>query len=152
MALVALYFALLHPMPTVWTLDPIALNRRSIKAGFELSGTAFPLTWYHPDGVTNIGAVNIDGAWENDKKGVELPVAILPTNIHPRMSVQRSCFTVQGRCKASLIHQCPDLLLRYDLEPDMASVMLDDLRLLGISHSTVRPDFEWLTDELTELY
>lgn len=37
----------------------------------------------------NKGNVNIRGAWEADRIGTEYPVAIHPTNIHPRMSTQK---------------------------------------------------------------
>jgi hypothetical protein len=48
---------------------------------------------------TNLGSVNIHAAWTLDSIGSELPVAIRPTNIHPRMSVQRSGFTVHEKIK-----------------------------------------------------
>lgn len=152
-ALVGLHFALLEARPIVWLLNPIALNRMSVTGGQESSGSdEFPLTWYHPENAVNIGSVNIRGAWERDVPGVSLPVAIQPTNIHPRMSVQRSCFTVQGKDKSSLWHRAPALLRRYEIAPNVRDVMRNDLRLLGISHSTVFPDLDGLARELEELY
>jgi hypothetical protein len=151
-ALVGLHFALLEPAPVVWLLDPIALNRMSVTIGHESSGSEFPLTWYHPANAINIGSVNIKGAWENDGPRVSLPVAIQPTNIHPRMSVQRSCFTVQGKDKSSLFDLIPALLRQYEVAADARANMRDDLRLLGISHSTVFPDLDGLAKELAEIY
>jgi hypothetical protein len=99
---------------------------------------------------TNLGSVNIHGAWTLDSIGSELPVAIRPTNIHPRMSVQRSCFTVHGKNKSSLLGQVPQLLTRYDIEPKDRVVMQQHLYLLGISHSTVWPDLDGLAKELED--
>lgn len=152
-ALVGLHFALLESTPVVWMLNPIELNRLSVTAGHESTGSdEFPLTWFHPDNGINIGSINIRGAWEHDGPGLSLPVAIQPTNIHPRMSVQRSCFTVQGKDKGSLANQVPQLLRRYDVEPRYRDNIQRDLRLLGISHSTVFPDLDGLAKELAELY
>jgi len=151
-ALVALHFALIEAEPVVWMLNPIDLNRLSVTAGQESTGSEFPLTWFDPENTVNIGSINIRGAWENDGPGVSLPVAIHPTNIHPRMTVQRSCFTVQGKDKSSLADRAPQLLRRYDLDPAARDRIREDLRVLGISYSTVFPDLDGLARELTELY
>jgi hypothetical protein len=113
-ALVGLYFGLQEETPVVWMLDPLALNRLS-DATYGPTEPEFPLTWHRPE--VNIGAANIGGAWTRDRAGVELPVAVQPTNIHPRMSVQRSCFTVHGTNKSSLADQVAQLLTRYEIEP-----------------------------------
>jgi hypothetical protein len=155
-ALVGLYFGLLQERPVVWMLDPIKLNQKSQSGESlieqDLIDADFPLTWFKPEGAINIGAENIRGAWQRDKKGVQLPVAVQPTNIHPRMSGQRSCFPVQGRDKRSLCDQVPALLRRFDIEPSSRDRLQRDLRLLGISHSTVWPDLDGLAVELAELY
>lgn len=152
-ALVGLYFALLEPEPVVWMLNPIEINRLSVSPKYVSSGSEFPLTWHNPpDGTINIGSVNIRGAWENDAPGVSLPVAVQPTNIHPRMSVQRSCFTVQGKDKGSLALRVAQHVRRYAIDPTSRREMRNDLQMLGISHSTVFPDFDGLTKELAELY
>lgn len=164
----------------VWMLDPIALNKKSITAhadqasgepAYVSSGSdEFPLTWFHyPDVVlvedertgthtfkrtrkVNIGSYNIAGAWEKDTKGVSRPVAIQPTNIHPRMSVQRSCFTVHGKCQDSVFDQVPELLRRYDIEPGDCAAMRTELRALGINHASVFPDLDHLAQELRERF
>jgi hypothetical protein len=147
-ALIGLYFALLEPVPVVWMLPPFALNQKSD----ENAGEEFPLTWFRPEQGINIGSTNIGGAWTKDRDGVPLPVAVQPTNIHPRMSVQRSCFTVHGKDKGSVVNQVPTLLKRYDIEPSNRNAMWKDIRLLGISHSTVWPDLDGLARELRKLY
>jgi hypothetical protein len=98
----------------------------------------------------NVGSVNIHAAWRHDSIGTEFPVAIRPTNIHPRMSVQRSCFTVHGKNKSSLADQAPQVLTRYEIDPTERVTMQKHLYLLGISHSTVWPDLDGLAEELTE--
>jgi hypothetical protein len=179
-ALVGLYFALREDKPVVWMLNPMELNRLSASNPSEVIDE-FPLTWVGPDvttpgaslptygefnfeperGVTtragyekrtNLGSVNIHGAWTQDAIGSELPVAIRPTNIHPRMSVQRSGFTVHGKNKSTLIDQVPKLLTRYDIEPKDRPVMKQHLYLLGISHSTLWPDLDGLSKELEDQY
>ncbi len=152
-ALVALYLALSEKDPILWMLNPIELNRLSI-AGGEVSG-AFPLTWVVPPPAEpiNIGSINIKGAWELDKVGVDLPVAILPTNIHPRMSAQRSCFTVHGKRKDSVKDLISGAYLkRYEVDPGKNMEFKRELRLLGISDSTVFPDLDGLANELAEQF
>jgi hypothetical protein len=151
-ALVGLYFALLKDKPVVWMLSPMELNRLSVSDSSEVIDE-FPLTWVGPDITekrTNLGSVNIHAAWTQDAIGSELPVAIRPTNIHPRISVQRSGFTVHGKNKSALIDQVPQLLTRYDIEPKERVAMQQHLYLLGISHSTVLPDLDGLAKELED--
>jgi hypothetical protein len=151
-ALIGLHFALTEPAPVVWMLDPIKLNEQSVTPGTPSTGSAFPLTWHSPEGVVNIGSINIRGAWGVDAVGTALPVAIPPTNVHPRISVQRSCFTVHGKDKRSLADQASSLLRRYHIDPNDRDALRKDLRLLGISHSTLWPDLDGLAEELGELY
>ena len=157
-ALVGLYFALQSRPPkskphVVWMLNPTELNRLSVSPDYVATASKeFPLTWVDAQDGINIGKINIDGAWENDAKGVSLPVAIRPTNIDPRMSAQRSCFTVQGRDKSSLAQMVPQILRRYEVEPNDRQKMQDDLLMLGVSHSTIFPDLTGLAAELEELY
>jgi hypothetical protein len=150
--LVALHFALLEKNPVVWALNPIELNKLSINEHSELTGTdAFPLTWFVPgDDRVNIGNINIRGAWERDSVGVDNPVAVHPTNIHPRMSAQRSCFTVHGKRKDGLNTLAQDVVKRYAIEETVKSQMRRDLCMLGIDHSLVFPDLDGLARELRD--
>jgi hypothetical protein len=145
-ALVALHFALQCKNPVVWMLNPIELNNCSCSAGSK--SDQFPLTWIE----NNLGSVNINGAWEEDRKGVALPVAIFPTSTHPRVSVQRSCFTVHGKEKSSLAVLVPEQLRCYVIDPAARTQMMEDLRLLGISHSTLFPDLDGLAKDLSDVY
>jgi hypothetical protein len=153
-ALVGLYFALLEERPVLWMLNPIELNRLSVDADHQSTASEFPLTWFSPpDGRTNIGSINVRGAWENDCVGTERPVAVQATNTHPRMSVQRSCFTVHGKNKASVRDQVPSAYLkRYRVDPGARATLRRDLTLLGVGHSTVFPDLDGLARELKEQF
>jgi hypothetical protein len=150
-ALIGLYFALECTDPVVWLLNPDKLNRLS--SSHDISPGAFPLTWFHPqDGTINIGHENIRGAWETDKAGVDLPVAIKPTYIHPRMSAQKSCFTVHGIKKRPLPELVPDdIIVKLHIDPTRASQMCQDLAMLGITHTTIFPEAEYLARELREV-
>jgi hypothetical protein len=127
------------------------------------------LTWYRPPKkndekaavniVTNneevavsIAAANIDAAWTLGAGATRLPVAIHPTFIHPRMSAQRSCFTVHGQCKESLMEQVPQLLTRFEIDETRQDAIRRDLRRLGVGHSTVLPDLDGLAKELSDIF
>jgi len=154
-ALVGLYFALREDKPVVWMLNPMELNQLSLSDRTEVMDE-FSLTWLGPttrvgwETRANLGSANIHAAWTLDSIGLDRPVAIRPTNIHPRMSVQRSGFTVHGKNKSSLIDQVPQLLIRYDIDPKDRVAMQQHLYLLGISNSTVFPDLDGLAEELAD--
>jgi len=159
-SLIALYFALQEEKPVVWMLNPFELNRLS-----TLSDTSdkpyniYALTWYKPeDGSINIGYENIRSAWELDSGRLDLPVAVHPTNVHPRMTAQRSCFTVHGKKKKSLYkllsqnYPEKDILTRYEIDGNKSKEMLDELRILGVSRATMFPEPVGLAKDLTELF
>lgn len=165
--LIALYFAL-HTRrkgAVVWMLDPHRINLLSVtkkEADKEddpcaqldiLKDNVRTLTWY---GETNMGKMNIDGAWTTDQRGVNLPVAVFPTNLHPRMSAQLSCFTVHGKKKDSLLDLIPEddppLLYKYIIEPRVIDHLKKDLRCLGIRKSSLVPDLDGLALDLTDSF
>jgi len=101
----------------------------------------------------NLGNLNIRGAWETDKVGTEFPVAIHPVNIHTRISSQKSCFTIQGKKKlglAELVEQ--RVLSKYEIKKDCVNKFRDDLRIMGITPTSVFPDLDSLAKELASLY
>ena len=90
----------------------------------------------------NKGNINIRAAWELDKFGTVYPVAIHPTNIHPRMSSQKSCFTIHGALKDGLmkllkpLNPSPAILYKYRVKnKDCEEKMKFALRMMGVSHS-----------------
>lgn len=134
------------------------LPQVSIKTVPRLANTyesriAVPAHWVAP---SNIGNRNIRDAWEAEKGkvGTELPIAILPTNIHPRMSVQKSCFTIHGLKKKPLskLVEGEGILFKYEIKESNRSDLLEELRLLGVSESTLFPDLGGLAKELEMLF
>ena len=86
----AVNFALEYVQPANYMLDPIKLNRMSAKLCNDYE---FPLTWHGKD---NIGAANIRAAWEPERAGTKMPVAIKPSYSDIRQALQSSCFTIFG--------------------------------------------------------
>ncbi len=156
-SLIALYFALLEKEPIVWMLNPFELNRLSVPE--EKSGRSYniyALTWYSPEDkrIRNIGSENLNAAWRDDQGGLDLPVAIPPTYVHPRIPAQRSCFTVHGKKKESLcdLISGKDIIKKYVIDGTKSKGMLDELRTLGVSRATLFPELNGLAKDLTELF
>lgn len=149
-ALIALYFALEYASPVVWMLNPDELNQLSVSS--KIIPGAFPLTWFRPkNGSVNIGHENIRGAWEQDRRGVDLPVAIKPTYIHPRMRAQKSCFTVHGKRKEPISKMVSDkILVKFLIREEHIPEIRHDLSILGITHTSVFPEAEFLAQEIKE--
>jgi hypothetical protein len=146
-ALVGLYFALFEEEPVVWALNPHELNKKSAADSVP---NAFPITW---TGDSNIGFRNIAAAWELGARALDLPVAIEPTNIHPRMNAQHSFFTVHGASKTPLCEQVgPSCLRRITVHIADRDSAFRELRRLGVTQSTVMPDAEALATELRRLH
>jgi hypothetical protein len=150
-ALIALYFALEESRPLVWMLNPLALLKLTAP---DAVPNAFAITWWSPPGpVANVGVVNIRAAWA-DFSGppTELPIPIHPTVTHPRMSAQRSCFTIFGTRRESLSAMVDEACLRayrIDMNHDDAR---RQLRVAGISRAGLFPDVENLAVDLEGLY
>lgn len=69
------------------------------------------------------------------------------------MAAQKSCFTVHGINKRSLAVQLgPECLKEYTIDRGATQDMLNDLRLMGISQSSLYPDLEGLAKELANLF
>lgn len=104
-SLATLYFSLVlkEEKSVVWMLNPFKLNNIALcqdpnKDEYNIYG----LTWYQPKGWTNIASANINAAWQDEEGAIEMPVAIAPTYIHPRIPAQRGRFTVHGTKKEGL--------------------------------------------------
>lgn len=101
----------------------------------------------------NVGHLNVRGAWERDQVGTELPVAIHPTNIHPRMSTQKSCFTIHGMKKDSLASLVGARLLRkYIVAEEAIDSIKFDLQMMGITYSSLFPDLDGLARDLGAMF
>jgi FRG domain-containing protein len=154
-ALIALHFALKETKPVVWMLNPLDLNDLSYNYCRTPHPREFPLPWHDPGApCSNPAFENLRGAWEQNSRGVLLPVAIYPTYVHARLRGQRSCFTIHGTDKRgidSLLAGQP-ILKRYAVEPACRQSMRSELAVLGITDSVVFPDIDGLANELKERY
>jgi hypothetical protein len=158
-ALIAMHFALKEKKPVIWMLNPLELNELSYRSG---PAREFPLVWHNPrkdnpEAPPNLAFENLRGAWELDKPGAELPIAIHPAYVHPRLRSQRSCFTIHGKRKGGLDTLIPpekasSILLRYVVDSGSRRSMISDLALLGITESVVFPDLDGLATELNERF
>jgi hypothetical protein len=154
-ALIALYFALKESTPVVWMLNPLDLNDLSYTNPPKTPPREFPLPWHDPGGGgANPAFENLRGAWEQDRYGATLPVAIYPTYVHPRLKGQRSCFTIHGKDKRGLDELLADksILKRYVVDPACRPSMRRELTVLGITDSVVFPDIDGLANEFTERF
>ena len=150
-ALIALYFALEHSKPVVWMLNPDKLNGLSVPSG-NVTPRAYPLTWFSGGQTVNIGNLNIRGAWERDAVGTEIPIAIKPTYIHPRMAAQKSCFTIHGKVKKSISELVPEsVVVKFRIRTHAIQTLLRDMNMLGVTHTSVYPEAEYLAKEIIEL-
>ena len=150
-ALVGLYFAL-HPQEdqdaVVWLLDPIELNKLS--------------------NVVNLTASDIDPVRlsyqlafgrSQPANPPDFPIAVSPTQVHPRMAVQRGCFTIHGRDKRSFVElfenhrfAADGRLVKFVVPKGSRPEMKKDLDLFGVKHSSLFPDLEGLATELREAF
>jgi hypothetical protein len=156
--LISLYFALRDTKPKddrrprVWMLNPRILNGKSLTGSPPVENSP-TLTWKEDKrpGRRNLYKTNIDAAWTGEE-GTMYPVAIHPTNVHPLMSAQHSCFTIHGRQKEGLHAMVGEDCLRgYKIkltEDFTKDDGLEQLRRLGISQSALFPTAEGLAEEL----
>jgi hypothetical protein len=148
-ALIALYFAIEFAKPVIWMLNPDELNALSVEGG-KLTPRAYPLTWLSRG--NNIGSINIRAAWELDRQGPALPVAIKPTYVHQRMGAQKSCFTIHGADKRPLGQLVSDsVLAKFKVSPRARPALGRELQMLGVTQTSVFPEADSLAAEIKEL-
>ena len=152
-ALIGLYFSLLQKNPIVWMLNPLHLNYSALGCPADIDPNSlreFPLPWFKPEAPKrNIANENIRGAWENDRPGVNLPVAVLSSYVHGRLRSQKACFTVQGKKKEGLNTLVPGTILkRYTIDPECCLSITKDLAVLGVTESVAFPDLDGLARDL----
>jgi len=150
-ALLALYFALhslKHPTAAaVWMLDPDWLNEITLQKIFQesnyLSGVLLP-EWKE----TN--------AWfpEPFEEALQVmePVALDPPHVARRVAVQHSHFTIHGRRQSGLERLAGrdgSRLVKIIIPRRSIESIVKDLASCGISETTVYPDLEGLSRELT---
>ena len=129
-------------------LNPVKLNEISLKRS-ELS----------PSGGFKEAKEYFDAAFNKKNPKYELPMALYPVHVHIRASVQRSCFTMHGQKHEGIDGLFKDTklvkdrqLIKYKIDPTKVRNILWGLNVLGISYSTLFPDFDGLAKELGEFY
>lgn len=153
-ALIGLYFAVRNASesidPCVWLVHPLKLNEATI------GEDSFP------EADHDAFIRRCDLAFRQVRRApgdLRWPIAIIPTYIHPRMRSQRGCFTLHGaspdnfECiarEAGLIEQ--GYFRKYRIPCELALEMLRDLRVLGITHSTLFPDQDGLAIDLKQAF
>jgi hypothetical protein len=88
-------------------------------------------------------------------KPCAFPVALYPSSIHPRISRQKSCFTLHGTDKRdfeTILNKQKITLeskfLKYVLSANIIEDIWVELNQLGITYSTIYPDLDGLAKEL----
>lgn len=161
----ALFFALDSAengdRPCVWVLEPAELNQVNFGwPGLYIPEGRMSLDIWLPSKIR----IPCRGSWtgiDGDYKNLdnELPIAIYPRQDNPRMQVQKSLFTVHGRDRRPLDeiirkrHMTPEkALARIDLIIPDKSLARQQLRLLGVTRSSVYPDLENYVKDLRDSY
>jgi hypothetical protein len=100
----------------------------------------------------NIGAANFSRAWggQETSLGTNLPVAVHGTSIHPRITAQKGCFTIHGKDERPLseLVRNPRILRQYAIDPNAFDSIRVDLRMAGVTYSTMFPDLDSLATDL----
>ena len=94
------------------------------------------ITW-----IKNLFTKNIRGAWESNRIGTDLPMAIHATYIHPRMYAQKSCFTINGMDEQGFMKVITNDNVIQGIQIDSGQVteIIKQLREMGITHGAVPP-------------
>lgn len=141
-ALIGLYFALRDNKgksdAAVWMLNPWWLNKQSLSK-FEIPAANDPR-------VADWGPLNTGSELK-----VSLPVAIEPVHASPRISNQRGVFTIHGTQrrvleKLSAVDEAQ--LVKFTIAAEHVSGMLRDLRIAGVSETTVFQELDGLSRDI----
>ncbi len=145
---VALYFALRNlnsiENPTVWAIDPEWLNRHT---------TGDPSLLYTDPSIQTDEDIKITGSYVPTSKVLpELPAAILPAHIVPRITAQHGCFTIHGRNKKELFDQIETnglpRIAKIVINDKYVEAIKGDLAINGIIETSLFPDLDGLARHL----
>ncbi len=168
-ALIALYFAIRTidtkdrvECPCIWMLNPSWLNYVN------------DVTIEHGETNENKSLVLYTDHWAMEKydqdqiirkhyldtehKLAKYPIAIFPPYIDVRIVAQKSVFTIHGELRngfEALMHEKHDAqIAKILITEDKKKIkkLIKDLRILGITETTLFPDLEGLSRELQEEY
>ncbi len=141
----------------VWMIHPVELNKLT-----DPQADGFPNTWAEGNTANeNVRmAFHSHSEWKQMMKAGRLrpsryPLAVLPSTVDPRIAVQRSCFTLYGTDErdfeemfksSALVKQ--GHFVKYTIPRSKAPAALDELQAMGVSFSSIYPDFAGLASEL----
>jgi hypothetical protein len=156
--LAALFFAIqkfyfernINSNPAIWILNPIELNRLT-----DPKFDDFPNTWTQSQFFENF-KIPFGTAGKEVPYGPTIyPIAFIPSSVHARISSQKSCFSIHGTDKRDFekILSETDMIkngqfAKILIASDRVRDFLNDLINLGITFSSIYPDFEGLAKEL----
>ena len=164
--LIALYFAIRIPRndktPCVWMLNPSWLNyRNDVTIKNEKTGEDKSLVLYTDyDAVVEFPADKIiRDHYLDEHKLADLPVAVFPPHIDPRIVAQKSVFTIHGRLKNGFdvllkkyTEEAQICKLRISSDQEKIKKMMEELNRLGMTETTIFPDLEGLSREIQAEY
>jgi hypothetical protein len=147
-ALIGLYFAvrpseISDKAACVWMLDPYRLNLLSFRHSDDSVGVALP-DW-------EAAQAYVPELFVSAKLRRAKPLAVTPPHIFPRLSSQRSHFTVFGTRRDGLEELSKDngfLLETITVPRASIEKIVSELELCGVSDATIFPDLEGLSREL----
>lgn len=146
-ALLGLYFAVRSSKSdrnaAVWVLDPWWLNKRVIGKSEIMQTWESAVQEYLPRVFDKAG-----------KRRVPLlPLAIEPAHLWRRISAQRSCFTIHGKQQDGLTEVAEEKgrghIVKIVIPRNRVVRIKRELATCGITETTVFPDLEGLSRELT---
>jgi hypothetical protein len=156
-ALIALYFAIRMlafgenkatktvPVPCVWMLNPSWLNDKSIRTPLPTYLTKSAMKNY-PETDRKAGKYLIE------KELPSRPIAIYPVYIDSKMRAQKSVFTIHGSDRNAFHKLCGSNphaeICRLKINPKKILAIAEELRLMGITESTIFPDLKGLANEI----
>jgi hypothetical protein len=122
--------------PSVWVLDPFALNGKT--SGHE--------------GVLN-PELDLEGSYkeffiDDEKELTETALAVNPTHHGRRIAAQRGYFTLHSDVFTPLDKLAPECLRKFDIPPGAVGEGLDFLALAGASEFSLFPDLDGLARHL----
>lgn len=145
---IALYFALRETEnaenPTVWVLEPAWLNK--VTTGNEVI--------YYTDTSIQTEVDEIANSYVPTKEDhiPELPIAVLPSHIVPRITSQHGCFTIHGKDQNSI-----EKITDSNDKKHIAKIVIDtyetdnikaDLAICGVIETSLFPDLDGLARHL----
>jgi len=147
---VALFFALDFGItnqivnPTIWILNPIELNRKSIKLDAIVNATTQDLDYY---------SLFIEPDPRRKKyQPFKNPISIFPMRSHPRLLAQNGVFTVHGTEIKPLNKFYRGILRRFDIPKSIIPDAQRFLKMTNTNDFTLFPDLDGLSRYLRKRY